>query len=187
MSARFDVLPAPIAGLAVLERKPVGDARGFLERLFGAEDLAGMLGDRRVEQVNRTLTKRAGTVRGLHYQLPPFGEAKLVTCLRGEVFDVAVDVRRGSPTFLAWHAVRLSGDVPRTFWIPEGFAHGFQTLTDDCEMLYVHTAPFRPASEAGLDPRDPAIDVDWPLAITETSARDAAHPRVTAGFTGVAP
>jgi len=187
MTSRFDVEQAPIRGLAILQRKPIGDERGFLERIFCATELAPFLGERRVEQVNRTLTRRSGTVRGMHFQLPPHAETKFVTCLRGEVFDVAVDVRRGSPTFLRWHAVTLTGAAKRTFVIPEGFAHGFQTLTDDCEMLYVHTAPHRAEVEAGLDPRDPALAIEWPLPITETSTRDASHPRLTPAFTGVAP
>lgn len=184
--SRFVVVDTPLDGAKVLERKPIGDARGFLERLYCAEELAEILGARRIAQVNRTLTRRRGAVRGMHYQEPPHAETKLVTCLRGRVFDVAVDVRAGSPSFLRWHAVELDGDGARTYAIPEGFAHGFQALTDDCELLYLHTAAHAPAAERGLHPQDPALAIEWPLPIAELSPRDAAHARVTSSFRGVA-
>jgi len=186
MSARFDVLDTTLDGLKILQRKPIGDARGYLERLYCAADLHELLGDRRIEQINRTYTQKRGTVRGLHYQVAPHAETKFVTCLRGEVYDVAVDVREGSPTFLEWRAVRLDAREFRTFLIPEGFAHGFQTLTDDCELLYFHTVAHHPESEAGLHAQDPALAIEWPLAITELSARDAAHPLARERFRGVA-
>lgn len=186
MSARFDVLDTPLAGLRVLERHPIGDARGYLERLYCAAELSALLGDRRIVQVNHTLTRKRGTVRGLHFQRAPHAETKLVTCLRGEVYDVAVDVREDSPTFLSSHAVRLDPDNFRTFLIPEGFAHGFQALTDDCELLYFHTEAHHPESEAGLDARDPALAIAWPMPITERSPRDEAHPRASEFFRGVA-
>ena len=94
-------------------------------------------------------------MRGLHFQYPPHAETKLVSCLRGEVFDVAVDLRRDSPTFLRWHAEILSSDNHRTLLIPEGFAHGFQTLTEDCELLYLHTAAWQPGAEGGRTRRTP--------------------------------
>ena len=97
------------------------------------------------------MTASRGTVRGMHFQHPPHAETKFVSCLRGEVFDVAVDLRNGSPTFLHWHAEILSADNHRTLVIPEGFAHGFQTLSDDCEMLYFHTAAYNPEAEGGLN------------------------------------
>ena len=121
----------------------------------------------------------------MHFQFPPHAEMKLVTCLRGEVFDVAVDLRQNSPTCLKWHAARLSADNHKTLVIPEGFAHGFQTLTDECEMLYFHTAAYQPDAEGGLNALDPAFSIDWPLPITERSARDQAHASLTAGFTGL--
>ncbi|WPL20175.1 CDP-glucose 4,6-dehydratase [Thiorhodovibrio frisius] len=129
--SRFTPHATPIADLILLERHSLGDARGFLERLYCQEELRPLLGERRIVQINRTLTAQAGTVRGLHFQHPPHAELKAVTCLRGAIFDVAVDLRQGSSTFLHWHAERLSGDQPRTLVIPEGFAHGFQTLTDN--------------------------------------------------------
>ncbi len=187
MSARFEILGTPVAGLHVLQRKPIGDSRGYLERLFCADELQALMPGRRIVQVNHTLTVSRGTVRGLHFQLPPHAETKFVHCLRGEVFDVAVDLRRNSPTFLHWHADVLSADNHKTFVIPEGFAHGFQTLSDDCEMLYFHTAAYRQEAEGGLNPQDPRLAIRWPLSVAGLSPRDAAHPLLDAAFAGVMP
>lgn len=112
---------------------------------------------------------------------------KLVSCIRGEIWDVAVDLRRGSKTFLNWHAERLSAENCRALLIPEGFAHGFQSLTDDVEMLYCHSAAYVAAAEAGLNPKDSLLAIPWPLPITELSARDVQHPMVNKEFSGVVP
>jgi dTDP-4-dehydrorhamnose 3,5-epimerase len=184
-TAHLTLHPTRLAGLSVVQRHPLGDARGYLERMFCAEEAASVMGGRQVMQVNHTLTARRGTVRGVHYQQAPHAEMKWVSCLRGEVFDVAVDIRPGSPTRLQWHAERLSADNHRTLLIPEGFAHGFQTLTDGCEMLYLHSALYAPQAEAGLDALDPALSINWPLQITERSFRDQQHPRISTSFTGV--
>lgn len=186
MSSRFDVFETPLAGLVVVERKPRGDERGFVERLFCADDLGPLWGQRSVKQVNRSVTLRGATVRGMHYQRPPDGEVKLISCLRGEVFDVVVDVRAGSPTFLHWHCERLSAENRRSLLVPEGFAHGFQTMTDDCEMLYFHSASYAPESECGLNPLDPTLGIQWPLPIGALSARDNGHAPIDKAFRGVA-
>ena len=186
MSNRFDIVDTPLQGLKLIQRRPIGDSRGFLERLFCADELKAVIADKRIVQVNHTLTAKRGTVRGMHFQYPPHAEIKLVSCLRGEVFDVAVDVRLGSPTFLQWHGQALSAGNHKTLIISEGFAHGFQTLTDDCEMLYFHTAAYRPEAEGGFQVQDPKLAIDWPEAISELSPRDAAHPMVSEGFRGLA-
>lgn len=186
MSTRFDFFATSIAGLQVLQRKPIGDTRGYLERLFCADDLQALLPGKCVAQINHTLTVVCGTVRGMHFQHPPHAETKFVSCLRGEVFDVAVDLRRNSPTFLCWHAERLSAGNRKTLVIPEGFAHGFQTLTDDCEMLYVHTAVYQASAEGGLNVQDPRLAIHWPLPVAGLSPRDVAHPFLSNDFIGVA-
>jgi len=186
MSARFDLIETPLSGLIALRRLPRVDDRGFLERIYCADELAPVLGTRRIAQINITLTRLPGTVRGLHFQHPPHAETKVVSCLRGSVFDVAVDVRRGSPSFLAWYGRVLSAENRESLVIPEGFAHGFQTLERDCELLYLHTAAYAPQSEAGLDALDPTLDIGWPRAVTERSERDAALPGFAA-FEGVDP
>ena len=185
MSVRFDVASTALSGLQVLTRKVLDDNRGWLERVFCTTDVQKVFGNRQVLQINRTLTRRQGSVRGMHYQHAPSAEMKLVSCLRGEVFDVAVDLRPASPTFLQWHAEILSADNRKTLVIPEGFAHGFQTLGDDCEMLYLHTAAYDSAAEAALNAQDPALAIGWPLPITEMSPRDAGHPMIEHGFSGV--
>jgi dTDP-4-dehydrorhamnose 3,5-epimerase len=185
VSGRFETRDAPLPGLKVIERNVIVDDRGFLERLFGAEDLRAVIGERSLAQVNRTLTSRRGTVRGMHFQLPPHAEFKFVSCLRGSVFDVAVDLRSNSPTFLGWHAEVLSDAEHTTMFIPEGFAHGFQALTDNCELLYFHSAAYEPAWEGAVNARDPMLAIRWPEDITAMSARDESHPMLTRDYGGV--
>jgi dTDP-4-dehydrorhamnose 3,5-epimerase len=184
-SGRFLIHKTPLPGLMEIQRKRIGDARGFLERLFCADELAEAGWKGPVVQINRTLTTRKGTVRGMHFQHPPHAETKLVMCLRGRVFDVAVDIRQGSPTFLKWHGAVLHPENGAGMLIPAGFAHGFQTLSDDVEMLYCHSAAFAPNAEGGLNPRDRRVGVAWPMEITELSDRDKAHPHLDNTFKGV--
>ncbi len=183
--SRFSIQSTPIDGLTIIQRHPIGDERGYLERLFCTEELGPIIGNRQILQINHTFTAKAGTLRGLHFQNPPFAEMKLVTCLRGEVFDVAVDIRAGSPSFGQHHAEILSANNHKTFAIPEGFAHGFQTLTEDCELVYLHTAAYQPDAEDGLDALDPALAIPWPQPVSERSARDQAHAPITTAFNGV--
>ena len=185
MNNRFDILDTLIAGLRVLQRKPIGDNRGYLERLFCEDELAPLLEGRHIVQINHTLTATRGTIRGMHFQHPPYAEAKIVCCMRGEVFDVAVDLRRNSPTFLKWHAEVLSADNFKTLFIPEGFAHGFQTLTQNCEMLYFHTAAYQASAEEGVNPTDTRLAIAWPLPVSELSPRDTGLPMLNETFTGI--
>jgi dTDP-4-dehydrorhamnose 3,5-epimerase len=186
MTDRFEMIDTPILGLKVIRRLPIGDERGKLERLFCAEELGALMGGRKIAQVNHTLTAKAGTVRGMHFQHPPHAELKLVSCLRGEVFDVAVDLRRESPTLLRWHAEVLRPDNQKALLIPEGFAHGVQALSDDCELLYFTTAAYAPAAEGGLHPEDPKLAIRWPRPVTGLSPRDGAHRMLGEDFRGIA-
>lgn len=183
--SRFAVTDLPLVGLKLVERQRLGDTRGFLSRLFCAEELTVAGWIKPIAQINHTYTAMQGTVRGMHFQRPPHAEMKLVTCIRGEVWDVAVDVRASSPTFLHWHAERLTADNNRALLIPEGFAHGFQALTSDVELLYCHSAAYSAGAEAGLNPLDARLSITWPLTIAELSARDASHPLIETGFEGV--
>ena len=183
--SRFAVTDTPLAGLKIVERQNLGDSRGFLSRMFCAEELALAGWTKPIAQINLTMTSSRGTVRGMHFQQPPHSEMKLVNCVRGVVLDVAVDLRADSPTYLKWHAEELSAENRRSFLIPEGFAHGFQTLTDDCELLYFHSMPYAPGAEGALNALDPALGVSWPLEITEMSERDRRHPNLTEQFTGL--
>lgn len=187
--SRFTILDTPLDGLKIIERQRLGDPRGSLSRLFCAEELAAAGWVKAIAQINHTVTGTRGTIRGMHFQHPPHAEMKLVSCLRGEVFDVAVDLRMGSPTFLRWHGEILSGANNRAFLIPEGFAHGFQTLTADVEMLYCHSAPYAPGSEGGFHPLDPVLAIAWPLPVRlpMLSDRDQNHPMIAPDFRGVTP
>jgi dTDP-4-dehydrorhamnose 3,5-epimerase len=183
--SRFTICDTPIADLKIVERQQLCDSRGFLSRLFCAEELAAAGWHKPIAQINQTFTQKQGTIRGLHFQHAPYAEMKLVTCLRGVIWDVAVDLRAASPTFLQWQAEELSATNHRGLLIPEGFAHGFQTLCDDCELLYLHSRAYTSGAEAGLNPKDPMLTIPWPLAITELSARDAQHTMLDPQFKGV--
>jgi dTDP-4-dehydrorhamnose 3,5-epimerase len=183
--SRFEVSATPLAGLRKVRRQRIGDARGFLDRIFCADELREAGWTQPIAQVNHTFTARRGTLRGMHFQHPPHAEMKLVSCLRGEVWDVAVDLREGSPTFLRWHAETLSSDNGCALLIPEGFAHGFQTLSDDVELLYCHSAAYTSGAEGGLNPHDARLAIRWPLPVSEISARDAGHASIGADFKGV--
>ena len=183
--SRFTIQETPLVGLKIIQRTAIGDARGFLSRIFCAEDLASAGWTWPIAQINHTLTKTFGTVRGMHFQFPPRAEAKLVSCLRGAVWDVAVDIRRGSPTFLKWHAKELSAANQRALLIPSGFAHGFQTLEPDSELLYLHSAPYDPVCEGALNPRDPALAISWQKEISSISEKDSNRPMLDPSFKGV--
>lgn len=185
--SRFKILTTPLKGLVLVERTRIEDQRGFFSRFFCADELAPAGFRLPIAQINHTLTRRRGVVRGMHFQHPPHSEDKIVSCLLGEIFDVAVDLRQGSPTFLRWHAEVLSADNARSLVIPQGFAHGFQALTDDCELLYLHSRPYSAGAEGALNATDPALAIDWPLPISERSERDAGHAAITREFTGIRP
>ena len=185
--SRFSIIETPISGIKIIERKYIGDSRGQISRLFCANQLAAAGWQKTICQINHSITSKKGTVRGLHFQKNPYAEMKLVTCLKGEVWDVALDLRQNSPTFLSWYAEKLSADNCRALLIPEGCAHGFQTLTDDCELLYLHSAPYMPNAESGICPNDPLININWPIEIQEISVRDLQHPILDSQFKGIDP
>lgn len=183
---RFAIQPTRLQGLRVTQRSAIGDNRGFLSRLFCSEELDSAGWTWPIRQINHTFTAAQGTVRGMHFQLPPKAEAKLVSCTRGAVWDVAMDLRKDSPTFLQWHAEELSASNLRALMIPPGFAHGFQTLLPDSELIYLHSEAYNPDLERGLNPQDPILAIPWPLDISNLSPRDLGHPMIGADFSGVA-
>lgn len=185
--SRLSLSPLPLPGLMRVQRQRVGDARGHFARLFCAATLAEAGWPGPLAQVNHSHTARAGTVRGLHFQHPPHAEAKLVSALRGRVFDVAVDLRAGSPTFLRWHAEVLDAEAGQALLIPPGFAHGFQALSDGAELLYCHSAAYVPEAEGGLSPLDPRLAIAWPLPPAHLSPRDLGHPPLADTFQGITP
>ena len=163
-------------GPVLVERNPFVDERGAFARIFCTDTLEQIGWPGPVAQINHSRTDRAGTLRGMHYQRPPHAEAKLVVCIRGAVHDIAVDIREVSPNRYQHVGARLSAEAGTAIYIPEGFAHGFQALTDDVELIYIHSAAYNQTCEAGLCYNDPALGIVWPLPVTGLSARDAAHP-----------
>ena len=145
---------------------------------FCAEEFSRIGFNKSFVQINHSITKRKGTVRGFHFQKTPYTETKIVSCLKGRIFDVAVDIRMDSPTFLQWHAEELSENNNKSMYIPDGFAHGFQTLEDNCELLYLQSEFYTPGAEDSINVLDPKISIEWPLNITQISKRDSAQPMI---------
>ena len=166
----------PIQGLRILQRERQIDSRGTLERLFAADELAALGNELAAVHVNLTTTNKPGTVKGMHLQHEPFAETKIVTCIRGRIFDAAVDLRPGSQTFGRWFGVELSQDEPLSLLIPEGCAHGMQCLETDSLVHYVHSARYAPEAEAGVNPLDPDVALAWPLEPRYLSKRDQSLP-----------
>ena len=182
MSRFFDFIETPLEGLFRIERHPIEDHRGFLSRFFCAEDFNRIGFDCSLAQINHTLTQQKGAVRGMHFQYPPYTETKIVSCLQGKILDVAVDIRKDSPTFLQWHAEILSAKNKASLYIPNGFAHGFQTLTNNCQLIYLHSVSYKPDSEGALNALDPRLAINWSLTVTEMSNRDKNHPLLDTQF-----
>jgi dTDP-4-dehydrorhamnose 3,5-epimerase len=183
---RFTFQSAPLAGMFIVLRKPIEDHRGFFSRFFSADEFCEVGFTKSVVQINHNFTRNKGTVRGLHFQYPPHAEVKIVSCIRGEIFDVAIDIRKNSPTFLQWHSEILTAANQKSLLIPEGFAHGFQTLCDNCELIYLVSSPFHPQSEGALNATDKELGIVWPLKIMELSQRDKSHPYIDVDFKGIA-
>lgn len=167
------------------ETNPVRDRRGAFYRAFCDRDLDPILEHRQICQANVSRTESVGAIRGMHFQYSPHGEMKLVRCLRGRVWDVAVDLRQGSPTFLQWYGVELSAANAYMMVISEGCAHGFQVLEEGSELLYLHTAHYEPKSEGGVRYDDPAVNIIWPISMTDISQRDTSHPFLCTDFQGI--
>ncbi len=183
--SRLNLFQLPLSNLKLVQRKALKDSRGFLSRIFCAEELSAAGFSKPIIQINHTHTIKKGTVRGLHFQYPPHAETKLVSCLKGEVFDVVVDLRADSPSFLNWHGEILSAENFKSLLIPEGFAHGFQALSDDCEMIYLHTEAYRHEAEGALNVADPRLDIAWPLPFQDLSDRDKNHQFIGMEYSGV--
>lgn len=185
MTRRLEFKETPLAGAYILSRKSNSDNRGSFERLFCQDELCQVFGQRHIAQINLSSTSLVGAVRGLHFQYPPFAETKIITCVKGEVFDVALDIRRSSSTFLHWFGVMLSESSNSSFLIPEGFAHGFQVLAPDSQLLYIHSAPYAPHDQGIINACDPAVNISWPIPVTQRSERDESQPFIGRAFEGI--
>ncbi len=175
----------PVADLVVAESQVIKDERGAFARLFCEQELSSIIGSRRIVQINHSCTQAVGTVRGMHFQHAPHAEMKLVRCLKGKVWDVAVDLRSHSSSYKKWYAQELSPENARMMVIPEGFAHGFQVLEADSELLYLHTAFYKPEAEGGVRYDEPELGITWPLPVTDISARDSSHAYIDSSFGGI--
>lgn len=174
----------PLDGARVIELEKRGDDRGFFARFFCEKEFAAEGLETRFVQINNSLSSKKGTLRGLHYQLPPSGEVKVVRAIRGALYDVIVDLRAGSPTFGKWFGAELSAENRMMMYVPRGFAHAFITLTDDTEALYLVSDFYAPECERGLRFNDPALGIDWPIEPVEVSEKDRSWPDFNPEFHG---
>ncbi len=182
----LDMRPLALDGLVEIRPPRFGDERGFFSQVWSAEDLASAGIELGFVQDNHSHSAARGVLRGLHYQVPPAAQHKLVRVSRGAVFDVAVDIHTGSPTFGQWAGLILSAELWNQLLVPEGFAHGFVTLEEHTEVQYKVTAPYRPELERAIRFDDPEIGIDWPIAASELllSPKDQAAPSLSSGPTG---
>jgi dTDP-4-dehydrorhamnose 3,5-epimerase len=179
------ITPTPLAGAYLITLSPRRDDRGFFIRTYCQDTFAKHGLCTSFVQANHSRTQGLGTVRGMHFQHPPHGEVKVVRCTRGSILDVFVDLRAGSPTFLQWFAVELSEGNFRMAYIPPGFAHGFQSLTDDVDVTYNVSASYTPSAEGRVRFDDPKIGIRWPLPVSGLSPKDVATEILPAQFTGI--
>jgi dTDP-4-dehydrorhamnose 3,5-epimerase len=175
----------PLEGAYVIEPERRGDDRGFFARVYCEKEFAAQGLNTNFVQVNNSLSAKAGTLRGLHYQLPPSGEVKLVRAVKGALWDVITDLRAGSPTYGKWHGVELTAENRLMYYVPRGFAHGFVTLTDDVEALYLVSDFYNPQAERGLRWNDPTIGIKWPKQPEEISEKDGVWPDLNNEFHGM--
>lgn len=175
----------PLSGAYSISLEPFVDERGLFARTFCQKEFAAIGHEKDFVQFNHSRNIHKGTIRGLHFQGPPHAEIKLIRCIRGAVFDVLVDARPESPTFLQHFGIELSAENMLMIYIPEGFAHGFQTLEDETELIYHHTAFYTPGVESGLKFDDPSLGIDWPLPPTVISKKDQNNPSINQVFAGL--
>ncbi|MBS1749965.1 MAG: dTDP-4-dehydrorhamnose 3,5-epimerase [Bacteroidetes bacterium] len=177
--------PTPLNGSYVIEPEQYTDNRGWFARYYCKKEFGAIGHEKEWVQMNHSFTAKKGTIRGMHYQVAPYQEIKMIRCIAGAVFDVIIDLRSGSPTFLHWFGVELSAQNKKMIYIPEGFAHGFQSLCDHVELLYHHSEYYTSGAEGGVRYNDPGFTIEWPLALSMISDRDSAHPFIDNNFKGI--
>ena len=181
----MDFLETTIPGLRVAVLSAHEDERGSFLRTYCREEMLQAGVDLPVAQINHSRTTSVGAIRGMHFQRAPHAETKMVRCIAGEVYDVAIDLRRGSLTFLNWYGEVLTAQNRKMMIIPEGFAHGFQVLRAQSELLYLHTAAYAPHAEGGVAFDEPRLSIEWPVDVTDLSDRDRRHPHLGPGYQGL--
>ena len=177
--------PTPLQGSYIIEPEVFSDSRGWFSRYFCKNEFLTINHTKEWVQMNRSYTTHKGTMRGMHYQVAPYREIKMILCIAGAVFDVIIDIRQDSPTFLQWFGAELSAVNKKMLYIPEGFAHGFQSLADNTELLYHHSEFYTPGSEGGIRYDDEKTAIKWPLPLSIISERDANHPYIDKNFKGI--
>ena len=185
MGKRMNFIETPIAGAYVIELESFQDERGLFTRAFCQKEFEAIGFHKQIVQINHSVTIQKGTIRGIHYQLPPASETKIIRCVQGKVLDVMVDLRANSSTFMKWHGVELSKENLRMAFIPDGFAHGFQTLTDNSELIYLSSEFYNLKYECGLRFNDPALAIQWPFPVNVISTKDKSHPFIDNNFKGI--
>lgn len=181
----FYIESASLEGLRLLTRSYKRDERGFFSRLFCSDELKLADWTNPISQINLSYTKKRGTVRGMHYQSPPYAEMKIISCIKGSIWDVALDLRANSSTFMRWESFELSESNGKALLIPPGYAHGFQSLTDDVELIYCHSKPYNKDAERAINPIDPLTRINWPIKISTISRRDSEMEFVSNAFKGI--
>ncbi|MGZ3952059.1 MAG: dTDP-4-dehydrorhamnose 3,5-epimerase [Flavisolibacter sp.] len=177
--------PNILEGSYVIDLEPYSDERGWFARFFCKDEFRQIGHNKEWVQLNHSTTYEKGALRGMHFQIAPYKEVKMVRCIAGAVYDVVVDLRKDSATFLGWFGTELSAENKKMIYIPEGFAHGFQCLSNICELIYFHTEYYKPDSEAGVRFDDPLLNIEWPLQVTTISERDKSHPYLSESFKGI--
>jgi dTDP-4-dehydrorhamnose 3,5-epimerase len=177
--------PTILKGSYLVDLQPYSDERGWFARFYCKDEFKQIGHDKEWLQLNHSVTYEKGALRGMHFQIAPYREIKMVRCIAGAVYDVIVDLRKDSETFLKWFGVELSAENKKMIYIPEGFAHGFQCLSFDCELIYFHSEFYKPGAEGGIRYNDPLIGIEWPLEVTTVSERDRSHPHLNENFKGI--
>lgn len=176
MRHKFKFLETDIDGVMVVQRNPFSDPRGKFDNIFNELKNKYIWQDRVVKQVNLSTTEKMGAIRGLHIQTSIFQEAKLITCLSGEIYDVSVDLRRGSSTFGKWFGIKLSSNNNKSIFLPEGIAHGFQNILSSSQVLYCHSNHYSIEHQAGINPLDKTLNINWPIDCSLLSVKDRNLP-----------
>lgn len=174
-----------LAGSYIIDLEPRPDDRGWFARYYCKDEFQQIGHTKEWMQMNHSETDKKGSIRGMHFQVHPFKEIKMLRCIAGAVYDVIIDLRKDSATFLQWVGVELSVTNKRMLYIPEGFAHGFQCLEDNCELIYNHSAVYQTGAEKGIRYNDPLVNIEWPLPVSVISLRDKQHPLLDKKFKGI--
>jgi dTDP-4-dehydrorhamnose 3,5-epimerase len=177
--------PTSLAGSYIIDLEPRSDERGWFARYYCKDEFKKTGHTKEWVQMNHSLTNKKGSIRGMHFQVHPYKEIKMLRCIAGSVYDVIIDLRKDSGTFLKWMGVELSAANKRMLYIPEGFAHGFQCMDDNCELIYHHSEFYKPGAEMGIRYDERLVNIEWPLPLTVISPRDEQHPYLNENFKGI--